>query len=400
MSDTIFYSWQSDLPNSANRGLIQSALERATKDIRSDKTIAIEPVVDRDTLGEPGAPDIAATIFRKIDAAKIFVCDVSGVNKSQNGRLLPNPNVLIELGYALKSISSERIILIFNTEYGDVSELPFDLRFKRVLTYQMGQNDEPGPIRNILRKTLKNALQAIFEHLEENSEDKEKIEYLTQLNIILIKIILYGEESRQREIDPWAQEVVDSYESGAGEIRELVAEEAALNIEVADNLETLIDQLNEVVDFPKGMGRESWESFNQLVDNAVATAWQIKKKHIDVIPLSEDSKLQISRIIGQKLRVLNQEIARYERSNGNMKFRIFGDLRSTVSDFGYIVLQISYYNLDEFKPGLSKALREIASPLHIVDLRYEMSGNDSEENFINEVKDNISKINSLLEGNI
>ncbi len=114
MSDTIFYSWQSDLPNRTNRGLIQSALEKATKDIRSDKNIAIEPVVDRDTLGEPGAPDIAATIFRKIDAAKVFVCDVSCVNKSQSGRLFPNPNVLIELGYALKSISSERIILIFN----------------------------------------------------------------------------------------------------------------------------------------------------------------------------------------------------------------------------------------------------------------------------------------------
>ncbi|WP_321496036.1 hypothetical protein, partial [uncultured Desulfobacter sp.] len=134
------------------------------------------------------------------------------------------------LGYALKSISSERIILIFNTEYGDVSELPFDLRFKRVLTYQMGQDDEPGPIRSILRKALKNALQNVFKHLEETFEDKGKIEYLTRLNTVLTKIILYGEESRQRDVNPWAQEVVNSYESGAGEIRELGAEEFALNI--------------------------------------------------------------------------------------------------------------------------------------------------------------------------
>ncbi|WDP89333.1 MAG: hypothetical protein HUN04_06180 [Desulfobacter sp.] len=398
MGDTIFYSWQSDLPNHTNRGLIQSALEKATKDIKLDESIAIEPVVDRDTLGEPGSPDIAATIFRKIESAKIFVGDVSCVNKSQNGRLFPNPNVLIELGYALKSISSERIILVFNTEYGDVSELPFDLRFKRVLTYNMGQDDEPGPIRKILRKNLKNALKAIFEYLEENSEDKEKIEYLSHLNMVLTKIILYGEESRQRDINPWAQEVIDSYEDGIGEVRELIAKELALNIEVADDLEILITQLNEVVDFPKGIGRESWENFNKLVDNAVATAWKIKKAHIDAIPIREESKLKISKIIAQKQRVLNQEITRYEKSNGSMKYKIFDDIRSTVSDFGYIVLQISYYNFNGIKTGLSEALREIAKPLHTIELRYEMKGNDSEEDFIEEVKNSILKIESLLKG--
>ncbi|HEY1376485.1 MAG TPA: hypothetical protein VGF55_06805 [Gemmataceae bacterium] len=31
---TVFYSWQSDLPNATNRGFIQDALERAARDIR------------------------------------------------------------------------------------------------------------------------------------------------------------------------------------------------------------------------------------------------------------------------------------------------------------------------------------------------------------------------------
>jgi len=108
MSDKIFYSWQSDLPNRTNRGLIQSALKKASKDIRSDDSINVDPVVDRDTLGEPGSPDIAATILRKIDEATAFVCDVSIVCRPVNGRPCPNPNVLVELGYALKSIGSER----------------------------------------------------------------------------------------------------------------------------------------------------------------------------------------------------------------------------------------------------------------------------------------------------
>ena len=398
MSNKIFYSWQSDLPNRTNRGLIQSALEKATKDLRSDESITIDPVVDRDTLGEPGAPDIAATILRKIDEATAFVCDVSIVCRPNNERPCPNPNVLVELGYALKSIRSEKIILVFNTAYGDVSELPFDLRFKRVMTYQMLEKDEPSHIRNLLRKTFKDALKGIFEHLEETSKNEEKSAYLTSLNQTLTRVILFGEESRQRDVNPWAQEVVDTFESAVGEVRELAAEEVAATLEVVDNLETLADQLDDVVDFPKALGRESWNNFNSLVDTAVDTAWQIKRRHIDTVPLSDDSKQQVSKLMGQQIRILHQWVARYERSDTNMRYRIFKEFLSNVSNSGYIFLQISYYNLDEIKPQLSETLRSKAMPLHLVEHQYEMSGRSSEDEAVKEVKSLISVIEPLFKG--
>src|SRR6266849_3811395 len=106
MADTVFYSWQSDLQNSTNRGFIQTALEAATKTIRDDESIQVDPVLDRDTAGVPGSPDIFSTILGKIDQARVFVCDVSIINQGANKgtRLAPNPNVLIELGYALKAL--------------------------------------------------------------------------------------------------------------------------------------------------------------------------------------------------------------------------------------------------------------------------------------------------------
>ena len=68
----IFYSWQSDLPNSETRGFIQSCIDAAAKALRD--TVYIE--ADRDTKGEYGTPDIAETIFSKIDDCDIFVADV------------------------------------------------------------------------------------------------------------------------------------------------------------------------------------------------------------------------------------------------------------------------------------------------------------------------------------
>ena len=73
MKAIVFYSWQSDLPNSTNRGFIQKALEKAALDIQKDGSVEIEPVIERDVAGIPGSPNIAETIFHKEKREKILV---------------------------------------------------------------------------------------------------------------------------------------------------------------------------------------------------------------------------------------------------------------------------------------------------------------------------------------
>ena len=166
----IFYSWQSDLPNSTNRGLIGTGLENTARALRQDDTIKVEPVIDRDTLNVSGAPDIGATIFRKIEQAQAFVCDVSLITAPDANRPAPNPNVLIELGYAIKTLGWERIIMVMNTAYGSPERLPFDLRQKRVLGYTMdGDTDERAPERRVLEGKLGDSLRLVLRHGESQS---------------------------------------------------------------------------------------------------------------------------------------------------------------------------------------------------------------------------------------
>jgi hypothetical protein len=58
MPGLVFYSWQSDLPNATNRGFIGQALEAAAKALKNDDSLQVEPVIDRDTTGVPGSPNI------------------------------------------------------------------------------------------------------------------------------------------------------------------------------------------------------------------------------------------------------------------------------------------------------------------------------------------------------
>ncbi|MGK7922441.1 MAG: hypothetical protein AB4080_20800 [Trichodesmium sp.] len=189
MDCKIFYSWQSDLPNSTNRGFIQDALNKAIKSLRNDDFIKLEPVIDRDTQNVAGAPDISRTIFEKIEQALIFVCDVSIINSNLSNstnrifihklqdifvrkdsyyRLTSNPNVLIELGYAMKTLGEGKCIMVMNTAFGTPEQLPFDLRMRRVITYNMPiDSKDKATERNKLAKSFEIHLRTILQELEE-----------------------------------------------------------------------------------------------------------------------------------------------------------------------------------------------------------------------------------------
>ncbi len=143
---TVFYSWQSDSPSSLNRNFIESALQEALKRLHSDASLenALRDTLvelDKDTKGVAGSPPIAETILQKIEDCAVFVADLTFVGQSKEGmknasgkpRQFPNPNVLIEYGYALRCHTHRKLIGIMNTAFGkpDSETLPFDLRHLR-----------------------------------------------------------------------------------------------------------------------------------------------------------------------------------------------------------------------------------------------------------------------------
>jgi hypothetical protein len=188
MEIKIFYSWQSDLPNNTNRGFIEKALNKAAKSIRNDDSIKVEPVVDRDTQGVLGSPSIPHVILQKIDECDIFVCDVSIINNDSKYRLMPNPNVLFELGYALKRLSWDNIILVMNEAFGGVRELPFDLEKRRTVTYKLPPTqNEKVEVRKILEKQLERQVRLIVEKEDPQIEKVQITEKKNKVDLFLQK---------------------------------------------------------------------------------------------------------------------------------------------------------------------------------------------------------------------
>jgi hypothetical protein len=152
---TLFYSWQSDTSSKTNRNFIKDIIEKALKNV--SKALELEEAIrlDQDTQGVPGTPEIANTILRKIDECDIFLCDLTIVARTTDGQQVPNPNVLIELGYAIKAIGAARIIAVMNEAYGTAADgLPFDLQHRRwPIRYSISTEASAGN-RNEQRNSL------------------------------------------------------------------------------------------------------------------------------------------------------------------------------------------------------------------------------------------------------
>lgn len=137
MPCTVFYSWQSDTEQRVNRYFLKDCLSDALVvladgDNLDEVTRGGELHLDHDTNGVYGDVDVLATIFEKITACDIFVADITIVAKTADGKQCPNPNVLLELGYAIEAAGPERTIKVMNEHYGAAKAgLPFDMAHKR-----------------------------------------------------------------------------------------------------------------------------------------------------------------------------------------------------------------------------------------------------------------------------
>ena len=149
----VFYSWQSDLPGNVTRYFIRKCIDDAI--VHAKEADAIEAERDEATKDMTGSPNIVTALFSKIDECDLFVADVSLCftcnTKRTNGKEIikhsPNPNVLLELGYAVKRLGWEKVICLCNTTFG--IEYPFDIAHNRITTFCLEGKNKDSVKRDI-----------------------------------------------------------------------------------------------------------------------------------------------------------------------------------------------------------------------------------------------------------
>jgi hypothetical protein len=96
------------------------------------------------------------TIIEKINAADAFVPDLTFVAITEEGKHVPNPNVLLEYGYALSAKTHSIMIPVMNILYGPPEKLPFDMGHRRhPLKFDLGPTSTTSERVKVVRRLSK-----------------------------------------------------------------------------------------------------------------------------------------------------------------------------------------------------------------------------------------------------
>ena len=180
----VFWSWQSDTPGRIGRHFVRDTLEHAVEQLKQPSVVE-EPHerenrealhLDHDRKGVRGSPPLADTILAKIDAAEVFIADVTPValvpgdspEASPKKRNI-NPNVAIELGYAMKVLDRD-ILMVMNEHYGGRETLPFDLaHLGGPIMYSLAPEASADKIRSEAGALRSQLLEALRPYLQQSN---------------------------------------------------------------------------------------------------------------------------------------------------------------------------------------------------------------------------------------
>lgn len=373
----VFYSWQSWTDAGANRNFIEDCLERSIKEIRKDDSLRLDPVIDRDVQGVPGAADIANTIFGKINEADVFVADVSFVSDAAVGRRVSNPNVLVELGYALGKLGEGKVICVHNLATGQVEDLPFDIRGRTVATYELppklNASDEGtwqalrAEQRKQLVGKLKHAITAIL-----SATDPAITEFVNQMVEQLILTIIFGGEVEDRPIKPGCEVMRSVLESVAGKLRTMACQEQAARLNLGQRLDEVACAIEDAIHFTRYLGRDNHDEYVRLVTRSVELATALNREWADERSLNRDNLTAIHRRLYEMRRQLDNLVSRVPT-----QFRRPGGLDEayeTANLLGLDLCRFGQFNLDPIQSGLATRLSGIGRNLHLVGVTLDYAG--------------------------
>ena len=139
----VFFSWQSD--RIEVKKAIHRELDTVAKKLKKED---INLIIDHDTRDRVGTQNIDIEVLQKILNCDIFIADITPVCKilSKNdasipAKLIPNPNVMYESGYALAHKGLSKMIFLASLQHGEtIAQLPFDINHNTITSiHNLGQ---------------------------------------------------------------------------------------------------------------------------------------------------------------------------------------------------------------------------------------------------------------------
>ena len=175
-------------------------------------------------------------------------------------RPVSNPNVLFELGYAFGTLGPHAIVGVFNTAFGEVEELLFDLPPKRLTTYRLAAGDDKAEVRVKLVDALAAAIRQCL-----GDTEGEQVHRISQIQPGLSELWLFG-----TEIEAWygietLPQVIQNNLTAAQEVLHLMVQSRYNNVATLNMTRRFISKLENAATL--ALNEENWLRIKELISS-------------------------------------------------------------------------------------------------------------------------------------
>ncbi|MGF1535211.1 MAG: hypothetical protein ACFB4J_01830 [Elainellaceae cyanobacterium] len=134
LEPTVFFSYQTDY--SASGDLLRDELNRVVDKLNERSRLSLQ-LEESNRLAD-GPARLTSNLMRKINQCLLFVADGTPIHQIDGDppRLIPSPEVCVELGYALHSKRPEQVLLLHMERSEDLGPYPFDLPNRYRLSFR------------------------------------------------------------------------------------------------------------------------------------------------------------------------------------------------------------------------------------------------------------------------
>ncbi|MCG8411162.1 MAG: nucleotide-binding protein, partial [Bacteroidales bacterium] len=160
MNYKVFFAYQSDIEEIYSKGFIKEAFYIVISEFKKER-INIE--LDFGMRKSPGNTILIDEMLRKSRESDLVIVDMTFTSAKEwldaeiideddkckwisipkgDRKPSPNPNVLLETGYAWSQKGFERTVLLMNIAFGSADELPVDLKgFRWAISYNLNESN-------------------------------------------------------------------------------------------------------------------------------------------------------------------------------------------------------------------------------------------------------------------
>jgi hypothetical protein len=284
------------------------------------------------------------------------------------------------------AIENDLIVLVINVPHGK-QPIYYSNNIPYVRHLTEARPAEPHEVLELITEHLTN------QSLRESGNATDgRSDFYSNLARVVGEVLIYADQASDREINPWLDQWRSEFGYSAAELRDLSAQDIAIEENIADELKEIASSLDEVASLRLTLG--CGPKLKQLTEQAKEKLTAIKKGKIDSIQLSADSIMQIKDTIIMTARKLHDLV---NRSKNMVETGKIEELQTEASVFGHQLLKISQYNIDVIGDGIKEKLTSIGRDLHLVEtMRLYMDGGKSLQAIIDKISDCENSLEQLV----